>query len=533
MHWHAPPKPPDIAAKLPKSARGIYHITRASAKGQGRLNVSGSKAALHRTLLLPEALIRACESRGWKVGSEKEATSAEVIIAEDPVSIRLSEKIERTEIPPKPEEKGRWSYKQYQYTALGRLSIEITDYLSTGMRKTWRDGKIQRLEDLLPEVVAGLEMASDDLRKRRLEAAEGERQWAEEERQRQELAGRVRTERERRIRLVAQATGLEKAAAIRRLCEQVELRISQEPVRFPKDQAERYLKWALVIANKHDPVENGYIDALLTALAYPMGGNGLKLQSVARVGSGFNDQDRVDWHGRLSALRVDAPLAMSDSDGRPVRFVKPGFVVELEAEDVLPADDEASGQQVFGWDQSRWSFEGLASSPRLLLPTYHRLRADKEFGPQSVRISQLIGREMAAPELINRTVPALEVVRREVYTKEVKGAVAVRKLVVGRRPATAGAFPYVVFWTDFSAGRKTPLEVTTLFAHTETRAEALVQKLIPRISPRASNARTDQSHRRPHPPPRNRRRNRNPKRRLQRRSLPPSDRWRNARGSTR
>ena len=218
--------------------------------------------------------------------------------------------------------------------------------------------------------------------------------------------------------------------------------------------------------------------SLLTALAYPLGNRGLQLQSVARVGSGFNDQDRLDWLGRLSTLRVDAPLAMSDSDGRPVRFVKPGVVVELEAEDVLPADDEASGQQVFGWSDARWRFDGLAACPRLLLPTFHRLRADKEFSPQSVRLSQLTGRELATPELINRNLPALEIVRREVYTKEIKGAVAVRKLVVGRRPATAGAFPYVVFWTDFSAGRKTPLEVTTLFAHAESRAEALVKKLL-------------------------------------------------------
>jgi hypothetical protein len=218
--------------------------------------------------------------------------------------------------------------------------------------------------------------------------------------------------------------------------------------------------------------------SLLTALAYPARETGLQLQSVARVGSGFNDQDRVDWLGRLSTLRVDAPLAMSDSDGRPVRFVKPGFVVEIEAEDVLPADEEASGQQVFGWNNSRWSFEGLAACQRLLLPTYHRLRPDKEFTPQAVRLAQLSGREIAAPELINRNLPALEVMRREVYTKEIKGALAVRKLVVGRRPSTAGAFPYVVFWTDFSAGRKTPLEVTTLFAHSEARAEALVKKLI-------------------------------------------------------
>ncbi|HUA65170.1 MAG TPA: hypothetical protein VME24_04935 [Alphaproteobacteria bacterium] len=218
--------------------------------------------------------------------------------------------------------------------------------------------------------------------------------------------------------------------------------------------------------------------SLLTALAYPANERGLQLQSIARVGSGFNDQDRVDWLARLSTLRMDAPLAMSDSDGRPVRFVKPGFVVEVEAEDILPADEEASGQQVFGWDNKRWSFDGLAACPRLLLPTFHRLRADKDFTPNAVRITQLTAREVAAPELINRNLPPLEVMRREVYTKEVKGALAVRKLVVGRRTATAGAFPYVIFWTDFSAGRKTPLEVTTLFAHTETRAEALVKKLI-------------------------------------------------------
>jgi hypothetical protein len=113
-----------------------------------------------------------------------------------------------------------------------------------------------------------------------------------------------------------------------------------------------------------------------------------------------------------------------------------------------------------------------------LLPTFGRLRADKDFSPDAVRLAQLTRRDIAAPELINRSLPVLEVVRREVYAKEVKGAWAVRKLVVGRRAATAGAFPFVIFWTDYSAGRKTPLEITTLFAHTESRAEALAKRLI-------------------------------------------------------
>lgn len=218
--------------------------------------------------------------------------------------------------------------------------------------------------------------------------------------------------------------------------------------------------------------------SLLTALAYPNGEQGLQVQAVARVGSGFNDQDRIDWLARLSSLRTEAPLAMTDSDGRPVRFVTPGIVVEIEAEDALPAsEDDVTGQQVFTWANNAWRFDGLATCPRLLFPTFHRLRADKEFTPQAVRLYQLTKREIHAPELINRELPPLEIVTREVYTKEAKGAVAVRKLVISKRPPTAGAFPYVVFWTDYSAGRKTPLEVTTLFAHTEARAEALAAKL--------------------------------------------------------
>ena len=189
--------------------------------------------------------------------------------------------------------------------------------------------------------------------------------------------------------------------------------------------------------------------------------------------------EQVTSAGKLTRVQaLNGQVWLPGTDAKQLMEGKPGFIVELEAEDVLPADDEASGQQVFGWNNSRWSFDGLAACPRLLLPTYGRLRPDKEFSAQSVRLTQLTSREIVSPELINRNLPALEVVRREVYAKEVKGALAVRKLVVGRRPTAAGAFPYVVFWTDFSAGRKTPLEVTTLFAHTETRAEALVKKLL-------------------------------------------------------
>lgn len=80
-------------------------------------------------------------------------------------------------------------------------------------------------------------------------------------------------------------------------------------------------------------------------------------------------------------------------------------------------------------------FRGLAACPRLLLPTFHRLRADKEFTPQTVRLAQLTAREIASPELINRDLPALEGVRRDVCTKESKGPWRCANLSwVGGRP---------------------------------------------------------------------------------------------------
>jgi hypothetical protein len=40
------------------------------------------------------------------------------------------------------------------------------------------------------------------------------------------------------------------------------------------------------------------------------------------------------------------------------------------------------------------------------------------------------------------------------------------------------ALPYIVTYTDFSAGRKEPLKVSTDYAYTENRAKALLAALL-------------------------------------------------------
>ena len=89
-------------------------------------------------------------------------------------------------------------------------------------------------------------------------------------------------------------------------------------------------------------------------------GKDLVLQSFARVGSGLEDELRVDLLRRLKPLKVDNPIPMTDSDGRPVWFVKPELIFEMSGEDLIPAD--------FGKSHAEASpFAGIGR--RQLIPT--------------------------------------------------------------------------------------------------------------------------------------------------------------------
>jgi hypothetical protein len=79
-------------------------------------------------------------------------------------------------------------------------------------------------------------------------------------------------------------------------------------------------------------------------------------------------------------------------------------------------------------------------------------------------------------------VPPSEIVRREVYTKSTKGEIAVRKLVVWRTNKEHLAHvrfgAWVVHFTDYSAGRKEPLQREVRLAPTEAMATKIADELI-------------------------------------------------------
>jgi hypothetical protein len=120
----------------------------------------------------------------------------------------------------------------------------------------------------------------------------------------------------------------------------------------------------------------------------------------------------------------------------------------------------------------------MAACPRLMFPIFGRLREDKDLTAGGARIQQVLP-GVTAPTLapLKPKAPA-QVLRREVFTKESKGETMVRKLLVVQTEGEPEAFPYVVYWSDFSAKRKDPLKTSVAYAATPGRVEALAKQFL-------------------------------------------------------
>ncbi|MCB1607097.1 MAG: hypothetical protein KDI71_09005 [Xanthomonadales bacterium] len=231
---------------------------------------------------------------------------------------------------------------------------------------------------------------------------------------------------------------------------------------------------ALIIGFVEGEFEGQFgISSLLTALCYEGDGDPW-LQAFSRVGSGLTDAQRVELLDQLRPLQVSAPLAMTDSSGREVQFIKPRLVLEMHGEDLVHAEGGREQRtQLLSWNEAQGAYEflGLTACPRLSFARFRQIREDKDWRQGGARISQILDRDQR-PELRPAT-EQTRVIRREVYAK----GEMLRKLVVVHKAGEL-SFPYLIYWTDYSAKRAEPLKVTTDLAASEERAMAIAEKLL-------------------------------------------------------
>ena len=148
-----------------------------------------------------DTLVKALEIRGFDISVAKEPPfSPSISVMDEVIEFFLNEDLNRTErkltaAQLKEKEEYPWMYsrQEYDYFPNGILSLRIKNNDSLNTRKTWSDGRRQRLEECLNSFVGGLIKAAIAIKHLRAEREQRELKW-QEERRRREDGKRIRRE---------------------------------------------------------------------------------------------------------------------------------------------------------------------------------------------------------------------------------------------------------------------------------------------------------------------------------------------------
>lgn len=225
-------------------------------------SISVGPASVNRALILFDTLAKAWEARGGKIQMEAQWDASRrydtnFAIGPDGESVRIFERTRAMEnwTPPKHRS---WE-RHAPHNPTGQLVINVSgQYGNDGFRSSWADGKKQRLENMLADVLAALEEQVSRRRQQRLdrECEERQKQRAAEVRQRREKIREA--EKLRRDQLHADLEAWHKAKRIREYLSQIKSGQESGALRV-KDQAvfDDWIGWATRYADHVDPLIRG------------------------------------------------------------------------------------------------------------------------------------------------------------------------------------------------------------------------------------------------------------------------------------
>lgn len=203
---------------------------------------------------------------------------------------------------------------------------------------------------------------------------------------------------------------------------------------------------------------------------------------VGTSGNFIDEVDRVALHTLLESLTIESPFRRAASTGQLYRITRPEVLLECRVLDIQSEDARGRSirQPELAYTGARADVIGQVAALSLLNPIVQRLRSDKADVRDGARWDQIADR-VAAPSATTASAVEVEVIRRQVWTKTGKDKTDVRKLVVWKtnRELDDPTYPaFVVHWTDYSAGRKTPLTREVRPAASREAAQALAEAMI-------------------------------------------------------
>ncbi|MGC4114564.1 MAG: hypothetical protein QM765_08125 [Myxococcales bacterium] len=195
-------------------------------------------------------------------------------------------------------------------------------------------------------------------------------------------------------------------------------------------------------------------------------------QIIGSCGGGFSEDDRVVWREKLTKLKVSSSFRLANREGTLCHFVEPKVVVEIRCNDLVDSDgnDCAIARMAVAYKEGEgYSAIGPMPIVSLVSPRFLRERTDKTTDVGSIGLEQVFSRlpfdsRFNAPVAAAKAEPA--VIERKAF---VKGETMVRKYVAiaTNRPHDRNYPPFVVHFTDYSAGRAEAMKVAIRTAATK------------------------------------------------------------------
>jgi hypothetical protein len=239
---------------------------------RGCLDVEVSRSSIDRAMRIMDALVKALESRG--VGLVESSEKGEVVqffFMDETLGIRLEEKVDRREHVLSAQEEKRISRDQwyryklpkYDYLPTGYLTLAIKGHWLYGLRVSWSDGKVQRIENRLNAFIAGFIQAAGRVHAERLKREQEEREREERRRRNEEIRKLQEIEQARLDKLLQQAQDWNKAQQIRAFVNEV---VSRESLNADDKEcaigSNEWIEWALAQADRLDPLSDSPVSIL-------------------------------------------------------------------------------------------------------------------------------------------------------------------------------------------------------------------------------------------------------------------------------
>jgi len=205
---------------------------------------------------------------------------------------------------------------------------------------------------------------------------------------------------------------------------------------------------------------------------------------LGHVGGGFSDEERRSFLADLKEMTAPSEYAEVDEQVA-YTMVRPEWAIEISCLDLLTENSRGASIKNmalhYGPDGYRVAQRLPLCSP--ISPQFVRIRHDKKVTPDDLSIRQLAAiRDIPLIErsALEQTLPQSSIVRRQVYTKTIKGQTLVRKLLLWQtnKDEYDESYPgYVAYVTDYSPGRKTPLQSEVRISDSREQIDALFEEL--------------------------------------------------------